>query len=220
MLASRNFGTFKSRSDLERFGSGNREHCMSQFSFELVEDGLSQARWDVTDNASYCTSNGILCFLGTDNALTEQGKGNEVRLQERLARWTHLGHAFSCSGVRATCGMFVDLFTGDGRQKLTEFGGKGVFKVVLVFITIGGRGWGCSIGWQMNFPHRRDECDYFNAVNKFQVLFSDCTGGNTSCASHSVRDGDRDNGRSDLPMVSRALLRPPPLLALMPYFSR
>lgn len=43
MLASGNFGTFESRSDLETLGSGNREHSMGQFGFELVEDGLSQA---------------------------------------------------------------------------------------------------------------------------------------------------------------------------------
>lgn len=83
MLASGDFGTFKSRSDLESLGSGNREHGMSQFGFELVEDGLSQPRWDVTDDAGNCTSNGILGVLGTDNALTDRGNHGEIRLSNR-----------------------------------------------------------------------------------------------------------------------------------------
>lgn len=56
MLASGDFGTSEPRSDLESLGCGYREHSMGQFSFELVEDGLSQARRDVADNTGYCTS--------------------------------------------------------------------------------------------------------------------------------------------------------------------
>lgn len=82
MFASGDFGTFKSRSDLKSLGSGNREHGMSQFGFEFVEDGLSQARWDVTDDTGYRTSNRILGVLGTDNTLTDRGK-SEIRLGNR-----------------------------------------------------------------------------------------------------------------------------------------
>lgn len=71
MLASGHFGASEPRSDLETLGGGDREHGMSQFGFELVKDGLSQARWDVADDTSNRASNGILCFLGTDDALTE-----------------------------------------------------------------------------------------------------------------------------------------------------
>lgn len=41
MLASRNFGSFESRSDLKSLSGGDREYSMSQLGFELVEDGLS-----------------------------------------------------------------------------------------------------------------------------------------------------------------------------------
>lgn len=41
----------------------------------------------------------------------------------------------------------------------------------------------------MNLADRRDECDYFNAVNLFEVPFGDCASGNTTCSSHPVRSG-------------------------------
>jgi hypothetical protein len=60
----------------------------------------------------------------------------------------------------------------------------------------------------------------FNAVHHFEVLFSDGTGRDAPCNIVDSGTGARAETERGIPMVSRALLRPPPLLALMPYFWR
>lgn len=65
---------------------------------------------------------------------------------------------------------------------------------------------------------RGDKGNDFDAVREAQVLFGDATGGDAACHVRLQVQSCFFAKRS--PIVSRALLRPPPLLALTPYFSR
>lgn len=64
-----------------------------------------------------------------------------------------------------------------------------------------------------------DEGDDVDVVREFEVFLGDGAGGDAACSS-VISLVDILSGRLYVPMVSRALLRPPPLLALTPYFSR
>ena len=62
------------------------------------------------------------------------------------------------------------------------------------------------------------EGNNLDAIGLAQVLLCDCTG---SDSSFTVLDADSKLDMTcDSPMVSRALLLPPPELAFTPYFSR
>lgn len=76
----------------------------------------------------------------------------------------------------------------------------------------------CSGRVELLVADGRGESDNLNAVGELEVLFGDGTGSNTAWTM-SVGDEKRRIG-IDGPIVSRALLLPPPLLALTPYFSR
>lgn len=69
MFASRDFSPTESRSNLKTLRSGDREHSMSELCFEFVEHGFTEPRGYVSDDASDRTTDGVVCFLSTDDAL-------------------------------------------------------------------------------------------------------------------------------------------------------
>lgn len=72
----------------------------------------------------------------------------------------------------------------------------------------------------MHLPYRRHKRNNLDAVRHLQVLLRDSTGSDSPCGEAHVGTSLPGDVKNHPPMVSRALLRPPPLLALTPYFSR
>jgi len=71
--------------------------------------------------------------------------------------------------------MFVDLFTGDGRDEFEKLRGDSICDITTVLIS-----GGCSDVGQMNFPHRRDESDDLDTKHLLEVFFGDSTSGNAT----------------------------------------
>jgi len=71
--------------------------------------------------------------------------------------------------------MFVNLFTGDGRDEFEKLRGDSICDIITVLILEG-----CSDVGQMNFSHRRDESDDLDIIHLFEVFFGDSTGGNAT----------------------------------------
>lgn len=111
--------------------------------------------------------------------------------------------------MRATDGVLVDLLASDGAQE---------FEVVLGEEVVVGRRLG-----KVDLADGRDEGDNLDAVRHLEVALGDGARSDAACV------GQRGQSRvlarvavelMNVPMVSLALLLPPPLLALMPYLRR
>jgi hypothetical protein len=74
MLASGNFRPSKAGPNLERFGSRNRKHRMTEHGFELVKDRFSQAGGNVADDAGHSSTDRILGILCSDDSLCDTSK--------------------------------------------------------------------------------------------------------------------------------------------------
>lgn len=120
------------------------------------------------------------------------------------------GHALGCVGFWASDGSEgVDSFAVDCFDQLEELGvrgGRGVFG-----------GW----GEEVLVADGGDEGDDFDVMRQAEEFLGDGAGSDTACTdwvsqSNCLMFWVTHN----VPIVSRALLRPPPLLALTPYFSR
>lgn len=85
---------------------------------------------------------------------------------------TYLSHTISCFWMRTPCRMFVDLFTGDGRDEFEKLRGDSIITVLILG--------GCSDVGQMNFSYRRDESDDLDTKHLLEVFFGDSTGGNAT----------------------------------------
>jgi hypothetical protein len=72
VLTTWDFGTPESRTDLEGLRCWNRQHRMRKRRFELVENRLAKAGWNVPNDAGDCTADGILGIFGTNNSLEER----------------------------------------------------------------------------------------------------------------------------------------------------
>lgn len=118
----------------------------------------------------------------------------------------------------ATCRVLVYDFARDGREQLPELGGQRVFGIV-GFI-VGGLGAAADGCGDVDLAYGRHKCDDLDAVRLLQVAFRDRARRNASYRTRSKAVSEESVRQSCSPMVSRALLRPPPLLALMPYFAR
>jgi hypothetical protein len=73
----------------------------------------------------------------------------------------------------------------------------------------------------VDFANGGDECDYFGPIGCFEVFLGDGASSDTTCSQASIPNPNQQRkGGGGAPMVSRAELRPPPLLALIPYLAR
>ena len=69
VLAARDLCPAEAGSDLESFGSRDREHCVSKFGLELVKHWLSKPSRHIPDHTSNGATNGVERFLCTNDTL-------------------------------------------------------------------------------------------------------------------------------------------------------
>lgn len=120
--------------------------------------------------------------------------------------------------MRASRRKAVDFLTGDCRQELNKLGAQGIICIVVIRFR---RLRGCRRCVEVDLPYRRDKRHDLNTIDLSQVLFRNCTSGDSTYRRRWwVRRGAIIGAMTRAPMVSRALARPPPLLALTPYFSK
>ena len=72
VLTPRNFRSAKARANLESLCGRDGQHCVAKLGFELVKNGLAKPGGNVANDASNRSTDRILGFLGTDNALKSQ----------------------------------------------------------------------------------------------------------------------------------------------------
>jgi hypothetical protein len=108
--------------------------------------------------------------------------------------------------------MLIDFLARDGGNQFKIFRGDRIRCIVATIVNI------YSLGY-LNLANGGDESNDLNSEDLLQVSLSDSARGHPTCDKNiSVNTENCPEGI--VPMVSRALLRPPPLLALMPYFWR
>ena len=79
--------------------------------------------------------------------------------------------------MRTPGGHLIHLLSGDGRKKLNKILGQCIVRsIVLLIRVLRGQGWGSQRGRKVNFAHRTNKSDNFNAISNFQVLFGDGSG--------------------------------------------
>lgn len=90
----------------------------------------------------------------------------------------HLGHALSCFEMGASSRMSIYLFASNILEQADELGAQRIFdNFVIISSDLGRRG---DVGGKLDFANRGDESDDLNAVDEFQVLFSDGTSSDTT----------------------------------------
>lgn len=189
---ARHLAAAEARADLEALGGGDAQHRVGQLRLQLVEAGLAQADGHVADDTGHGAADAVLCIA------------------ELL---DHLGHA---------CGGF-GLWAADGGEVVYRCAVDGLEELQVLGV---GRGGGVFGGWEeVLVAHGGDEGDDFDIVRQLEVLLCDSAGGDTTwgvVVSFGMLKCRYLCSKTlcHSPMVSRALLRPPPLLALTPYFSR
>lgn len=129
--------------------------------------------------------------------------------------------------MRTASRLFVDNISRYSRKQFPELWCEGVLYIVVVFMR---RSMSPNRRGNVHLAYRRNESDDFNAMCLPEIFLCNRPRG---YAAYNVKERGnlvllidirftmRNFGaKINLPMVSRALLRPPPLLAFMPYFSR
>lgn len=83
--------------------------------------------------------------------------------------------------MRTSGSHFVYLLPSNSRKELNEIFGQSILGIIVILIwVLRGQGWGGQGGRKVDFAHRTDKCDDFNAISNFQVLFGDGSGGDAT----------------------------------------
>ena len=90
-------------------------------------------------------------------------------------RTAYLGHSLRCRWVRTSRGILVDLFSSDRLEKCKKFFRKCILNLIIRVVE--GR-WDSRR--EVDLANRRDECDDFDSIRLFEVLFSDGASRNTT----------------------------------------
>ena len=168
---------------------------MRQFRLELVEAGLSETGWTVPNHTRHCAAYAVLCISVFGNQILHASRDLLVGTSDGQE--------------------LVDLVASDGVEELEVLG-------------VGGSGGVLGSRREEELvSDRGGETDNLDSVRFAEVLLCDCASCDSACVvlvvvvvvvlAWLVRSTHR---LIDSPIVSRALLLPPPELALTPYFSK
>jgi len=145
--------------------------------------------------------------------------------QTRWAVPDDAGHcaAYAVFSVPVFCDQFFHAFrdvcvrASDGEELVYLRASNGIDELEVFGVGTAGGMFGCGRE-EVLVADRGSECDDFDAVGLAQVFLSYRAGCDSSCLLSAFVHPQVTT--SDSPMVSRALLLPPPELALTPYFSK
>lgn len=198
---------------------------MSQLRFKFVEDGLTQAGRNIADYAGDCATDRVLRIFGADDAL-EQDEEVIWRVMVAVYRTfvilsavSKCGHLVGCLSTSSRVTVASNFLNSSDRASWASS--------LSSLMSIGTRDGGATVAGRCTLPTDDTNATISIPYASLRYLSAMAPAATrpacpiTHRRQRKVNQSSGDDLKSNhSPTVSLALLRPPPLLALTPYFSK